>query len=480
MFASATWGQVVDAPTPELAGVPAETPDETQPAVVPVSIDVLDYLETVPIAQARRDIRRAARSEASDAVRVKALGMLASRDPSAATGRICGRALRTDPEAKVRRAAAKCLGRLPQRFMGTEQVSLIGALEDENIDVVNMAGWALARTDGVTALPRIRELTSHPDPRVAQLFTTYATRLDQQEQSRAQRLERVEKRRLRARERRRASLDDGFEVALGASWLALYGGLSGYLHGAMVPLGHLNASDFSVLGALSGGITGFALGGTFGLSQKLSFNQAHAIVQIGSLATIAGYSTGWLSETGPARGLNAVSYGLMGSLLGNGLALSLVHFVRPSAGSLAFGVVSGGGIGFTTAILASGYGFSAADSMWAGLWSGSLTGLVATVVASPFDWATLPLFSAAAFGCVGALLGAMGTPTFGVEQAWAIAGGAGVGAAAGAVLGFTVPAEADPFYGNIRVQAPAVSWLPAAKNGTSPQPLVSVAGSFSL
>ena len=480
--ASVCFGQPAESSSQQPALVDAEEDAKGDSVPVSITLEVLEYLESLPVSQSRRDLRRAARSEASDVVRAKALGVLASRDPSAATARICGRALRTDPVASVRRAGAECLGNLPQRFMVTEQVSLVGALEDENLDVVNMAGWALARTDGVIGLEKVRQLGSHPDPRVAKIFQTYGARLEQQAQSEAQDLALTERRTEHVR-KARSSTQSSFELALGASWLALYGGLSGYLHGGLVPLGHLNASDFSVLSALSGGIAGFALGGTLGLSQKLSFNRAHAIVQIGSLATIAGYSSGWLSETGAARGLHAVSYGLMGSLLGNGLALSLVHFVDPSPGALALGALSGSSLGFTTAVLAAGYGFSTSDAIWAGLWTGSISGLVTTVVGAPFDWASLPIFSATVFGCVGAMLAgfsASSSGSSGFVQAWAIAGGYGVGAAAGALIGFTLPSDIDPFQNLIHVQAPSLSWLPAAQNATSPQPVVTVAGSFSM
>lgn len=475
-FAHASWGQEQTRQSQEadsLAEATSVAPQESPFHGSELSLEALEGLETLPLEDVRRAYRRAARSAQDIEVRLKAIRLLFERDPSHATARICGRALRTDPEPRGRRAGAECLGRLPANVSDSEHTSVIAALADENLDVVTMAGWTLVRMGNREALSELNAFTSHPDPRVAALFRTYVERLQRQPLREPPQPSDAQRTLPEARPR-----GPRLDIALGAAWLATYGGLLGYAHGALIPLGHFNLADFSILSALTGGLAGVAVGGSLGAGQQLSFQRAHTIVQLGTLATVAGYSTGWLVNPGPARGLNASTYGLVGTVVGNGLALAFVHLVDPTAGGLAVGALSGAGVGFSTMLLANGYGFLSEDALAAGLWTGAMTGLVTTLVASPFDWGSFPILSATATGGVGALLGGLisDSPS---QQAWSMVAGAGIGAAAGALLGLALPPELDPFREHIRLQAPALTMLPSLSDG-NPQPLVSVAGVFSL
>lgn len=473
LFAASSWGQSPEEP----AGLPSSlgSLSREEGILATDSLEDLQQIDALLFPEVRSDVRRTARSAQRAELRAKAIQILSLKDPAIATARICARALRTDPAAEVRRAGAECLGRLPRHTTEDEQSSLVAALSDENMDVITMVGWALVRTGNTTALSAMEALKSHSDPRVAQLFQTYVERLQEQQRQRAQTLQREPERIPKVP---LAAGPPPFELALSSAWLALYGGFLGYAHGALVPLAHLNAADFSILSALAVGIGGFAIGGSLGATQQLSFQRAHAIVQVGTFATLAGYASGLLSEAGPARGLNATNYGLFGTLAGNGLALALVHLVEPTTGALVFGALSSAGTGLGATLLASGYGFAAEDAIAAGLWTGAITGLLTTVVAAPFDWGTLPIFSATALGCLGAITGGLfeSSPT---QQAWSMVAGYGLGAATGALFGFALPPELDPFHKQIRLQAPTISLLPPVQTGRAPQPLVVVAGTFS-
>src|SRR5690606_22781069 len=90
----------------------------------PTEAEVRSLLDA-DVRTARPILRRAARTALDPNVRALGLLVLVRTDPGRATARICARALRIDPAARVRRAGAECLGRLSSEASSSQTPSLL-------------------------------------------------------------------------------------------------------------------------------------------------------------------------------------------------------------------------------------------------------------------------------------------------------------------------------------------------------------------
>lgn len=443
---------------------------------------------------ARPLLRRAARTALDPNVRSLGLLVLARVDPSRATARICARALRIDPAAQVRRAAAECLGRLPGVAGSSQTPALLSALEDEALDVQTMAGWALATVGDEAAVEGVTERATDEDPRVARLFYDYAQRL---------------------RARHGAPVSEGFkdydgpravpsadallpssnslETTASTTWLALYGGMAGWLHGGFFPAAHGGATlqQLSALTALGGAVVGVAAGGSYGFFRARKLTLAHNLVQLGTFGTAAGYGAGLLSGGGPQAGINMSSYSLSGLLAGTGVALAMNETVEPTPGALALGVATGFGSGVGFGSLALSYGVPLDGFLGAALFFGGTTGVLTTVLAAPYEFGLLPIAGATVGGigmatAAGVVVGMAETAQlFGADRpytagsGWAVAGGYVVGATTGAALAMLIPKDLDPFLaGSLRLRPPTLAVLPDPVSPQTTVTLASIGGSF--
>jgi hypothetical protein len=421
---------------------------------------------------ARPILRRAART-APDARR-RALGIvvLARVDPTRATSRICARALRIDPAPRVRRAAAECLGRLPPGASETQTPALVAALsESEALDVRTMAGWALANVGDTSAIVSVSALVQHEDERVARLFYEYALRL-RSRHGLAMTVDdsRAGQPRLVPPGDALVAQSSGIEIAASTAWMALYGGMTGWLHGGLFPAAHGGAGfqQASALTALGGAVAGVAAGGAYGFFAADELPRAQTVVQIGTAGTLAGYGFGLLSAVGPEAGLNTASYSLTGSIAGIGVGVLMNETLRPTPGALALGVATGLGAAVSLGTVGLTYGFEAERFAGLMLLTGGAAGGLTTIVAAPYEIGLLPIVAGTASGLVGA---AVSGSVVGLAEAaqlanpgspitpgagWAVAGGYVVGAALGGGAAYLLPRDLDPFLASLKNPGEAI------------------------
>lgn len=460
----------------------------------PTAAEVRNLMDADP-RFARPILRRAARTATDPAVRALSLLALARVDPSRATARICARSLRIDPAARVRRASGECLGRLPVEAAAGHTATLLAALDDEALDVRTMAGWALASVGDEAALAPVSARVNDPDPRVASLFYDYEQRLRARHGAPAVRV--VDEKVVRG-PRVVPPADallpsrESVETTLATTWTALYGGMSGWLHGGFFPSAHGGPlADLASLSALGGAVAGAAAFGAYGFLRAKKLTLAHNLVQLGTFGTLAGYGAGLLSGTGPQAGINMSSYSLSGGLVGTGVALAINEAYEPTPGALALGLATGFGTGVSFGSLARSYGGSFEGLVGAGLFFGGVSGALTTVIAAPYEIGLWPILGATVGGLAvasvtGVVLGVVegaqlfeATRNYTPGVGWAVAGGYALGACTGAALALLLPDELDPFLaGALRLRPPAITVLPDVVDARRTVTLASIGGTF--
>lgn len=445
--------RIVDGPVAQPTLDPA-TDAELPPSFVGDA--ELTRLAEEDIEVARPLLRRAARSAADPGSRALALRLLGTHDASSATARICSRALRLDVDAGARRAAAECIGRVGAETGGPHTPALVAALSDGNIDVVTMAGWALANVGDAPAIKAVAERASHPDVRVARLFLGYAERMQSRlglvSETRADDVERdPQGRRLVPPGYVMVSQAHGLDLAASTAWLGLYGGVLGWYHGAFLISAHGGQAggDAAALAGLGGAAVGAALGSAYAFTRADTLPLAHTVVQLGTLGTFAGFGAGLLSGFPPTSSIAAANLSFAGTLAGTAAGIALVEARPPTVGSLGVGIVSGLSVGTAAGALWSGYGLGPQFAIGAALLAGSVAGAAGTVATADLDIGLFPLAGAAAGTLLGAGVGA-GTAYAldpdGTTEAtgWGITASTLAGTALGAVGGMLLPRHIDP------------------------------------
>lgn len=465
---------------------PASAPDA--PALFVADAE-LERLAEHDINAGRPVLRRAARSAPATATRVLALGLLSAHDASSATARICARSLRIDPEVLVRRAAAECLGRLGSDIGGTQTPALVAALGDRSLDVTTMVGWALANVGNSSAVSDVAARMKHDDPRVARLFVGYAermaARLGLHEEVQVPEAPRdAEGRRLVPGGAALAAQAHGLDMAASTAWLGMFGGMTGWYHGAFLLSAHggVQGANAAALGGLGGAALGFAAGGTYAFTRADTVPLAHTVVQLGTFGTLAGFGAGALSGVPPSSGVTAANLSAVGTIAGTALGVALVESAPPRLGALGAGLVTGLASATASATLAASYGLRFDQSAGAGLLCGGLAGTAATLALRDVDVGLFPLVGAAVGSLAGGGAGgALGALADGDGQrggtGWSTVAGTAAGGALGAVVGMALPRASDPFVtGELTLAPPVVSLLPTPEGGAAPGLLL--AGAF--
>ena len=464
-------------------------------AVPPLpSDDELRVLAQRDIGLARAPLRRAARTAASAGTRSLAVRLLATNDASVATARICARALRLDVDANVRRGGAECLGRVGPRLGAPHTPALLAALNDRVIDVVTMAGWALANVGDAAAIGALNVRVGHDDVRVGRLFFGYSERLR----------ERLGLRYSGGNDGTvppRASTEaptavppgvvlafgaDGLDTAAATAWLGVYGAMLGWVHGPLMLSAHGGpvGAENGTLAALGFGAVGAAALSAYGFSRADRLTLAHTVVQLGTLGTLAGYGAGQLSAVGPASGVTSANLSLLGTVAGTGLGMAFVESAPPTMGALAAGMTAGVGVGVVGASLAAAYDFPFNQALGSMLLTGSVAGAATTVLLGQQDIGLFPVAGAAAGMMVlGGTAGIVGynldAGQGGETTGWLILTGVASGAAIGGILGWAAPRDLDPLLaGTLKLDPPSLAMLPGV--GVRPQPvtMAMVSGTF--
>jgi hypothetical protein len=481
----------------EPAGLAPDDPaDDAGPRLAPPSDPSVDELRALVQADprvARPLLRRAARTASDASERAVALLVLARVDPTRATARICSRALRIDPAVRARRAAAECLGRLPPVAAAPQTPALVAALEDESLDVMTMVGWAPGNAGDAAATGPVTALTRHEDPRVARLFFEYTQRLRSRHGAPLEPAEREGAARLVPPPDALVSQGRGLEATTSTAWLALYGAMSGWLHGGLFPAAHGGTAmqPIVALTALGGAVAGAAAGGAYGFFRADRLVLAHNVVQVGAFGTLVGYGAGLLSGPGPQVGINMASFGAAGAIAGTGIAVVMNEVVTPTPGALALGAAAGLGAATSAGALAVGYSLPPTAVMGSLLLLGGATGALTTILVAPYDVGLLPI--------VGATVGGLGfataaAVTFGIVEAvqiqgqpagftpgagWVVAGSYALGAVTGAALGLVLPGHMDPFLASgLRLALPSLSILPDVVDPRRTLTLAQLGGTF--
>ncbi len=479
------------------------TPDPAAAASAPVVVngeppalpsdDELRALADKDIGAARAPLRRAARTAPLPATRALALRLLATADASTATARICARALRLDDDALVRRSGAECLGRVGARLASPHTAALAGSLQDPSLDVITMAGWALASVGDAGSVHEVVALVSHPDPRVARLFRGYAERMrDRLGLSDA----------LKTSEPAPASTSDqptavppgvaltfparGIDVAASTGWLGVYGAMAGWFHGPLLLAAHggeagANAGSLAALGLAALGAA--SLSG-YGFARADSLPLAHTVVQFGTLGAMAGYGGGQLVGFAPTSAVASANLSLVGTLVGTGVGIAFVELDPPTLGALSAGMSASILVGASAATLASSYGYPFDQSLGVMLVTGGVAGGAATALLSRQD---IGLFPVALSGLGGlALGGGSALLMYGVEgtsateaTGWVILSGFAVGTALGGAAGWALPRELDPLLaGTLKLNPPTLALLPPGGPRREATPIAMISGSF--
>lgn len=476
--------QPVGATTPGVEAVvdPVSAPAPLPPLPAP---DELQRLAERDIGQARGSLRRAARTADTGAVRGLALRLLATHDGSVATARICARSLRLDDDAGVRRAAAECLGRLGPRLSAPHTPALVAALDDASLDVMTMAGWALANTGDAAAIGPLTARIAHEDVRVAKLFFGYAERLRDRLGLRYETASPTTP--PRPSDDAPTAIPPGVVLAFPAAsidsaaatgWLGLYGAMAGWIHGPLLLSAHGGLAGAEA-GALAGlGLSAFgaaALSG-YGFARADTLLHAHTVVQLGTMGGLAGYGAGQLSAVGPASGVASANLSMVGTLVGIGAGMAFVEVAAPGPGALTAGAAVGGTVGVTAATVAASYRYPFNQSLGVMLLTGSVTGAATTALLHGQDVGLFPVAGATlGAGLVGGTAAVVATaiePQAGVateRSGWLVVSGVAAGAALGGILGWLAPTEHDPFLeGTLKLNPPTLGVIPGA--GVRPEP----------
>jgi hypothetical protein len=464
----------------------------------------LQRIAATDAGSARPVLRRAARSAPSTVTRALALRLLATHDASSSTGRICARLLRLDPESVVRRAAAECLGQIGSRHAAPQTPALVAALDDVAIDVVTMAGWALANVGDAGAIAALTPFLEHPDARVVNLFRGYFRRLRDRfglappptlavataPTDAATRVPTAATRAAPPGVALTLSLKET-GTGLAIAWLGTYGAAVGMVQGPLLASAHggpvgAEAGALVGLAAAAGGSAALA---AYGAAADLTIPEAHTVVQLGTLAAIAGFGAGQLVGFPPVSAVASTNLSLVGTAAGIGLGVALVSHNAPTMGALAAGSAATAACGVAGSVLASSYSYPVNQSLGVGLLSAGIGGLATTMLLARVDLGLFPVVGAfvggsalggvAALGAIaldpGVLSGRPLTAATGWLVLSAMAGGSALGAAAGA----WAPRGLDPFVANtLRLSPPTVGVLPRVGGPTSEAPFASIAGSF--
>ena len=473
--------------------VVADPANDTAAPPLP-SDDELRVMAQRDIGLARAPLRRAARTATSATTRSLAVRLLATNDASVATARICARAMRLDVDANVRRGGAECLGRVGPRLGAPHTPALLAALNDRVIDVVTMAGWALANVGDAAAIGALNVRVGHDDVRVGRLFYGYSERLR----------ERLGLRYSGANDGTvapRASTDaptavppgvvlsfgaDGLDTAASTAWLGMYGAMLGWVHGPLMLSAHGGpvGAENGTLAALGLGAVGAAVLSAYGFSRADRLPLAHTVVQLGTLGTLAGYGAGQLSAVGPSSGVMSANLSLLGTIAGTGLGMAMVESAPPTMGALAAGMTAGVGVGVMGASLTSSYGYPFNQSLGALLLTGSVAGAATTVLLNEQNIGLFPVAGAAAgMMLVGGGAGVVGSSLDGVTPTettgWLIVSGIAAGAAAGGIIGWMAPRDHDPLLaGTLKLDPPSLAVLPGLGIRPTPVTMAMVSGTF--
>jgi len=481
---TATSGNTASAPPADpLVAPPLPTDDE------------LRLLAERDIAAARPSLRRAARTSPSGPSRALALRLLATHDATVATSRICARSVRLDADAAARRAAAECLGRIGPRLGAPHTPALIAALDDPALDVVTMAGWALANVGDAAAIGPLTTRVAHEDIRVAKLFYGYTERLRDRLGLRYSGADPTVAPRPSADAP--TAVPPGVvlsfpalsvDSAAATGWLGLYGAMLGWVHGPLMLSAHGGqaGADAGALAGLGLSALGAAAMSGYGFSRADRLVLAHTVVQLGTFGGLAGYGAGQLSSVGAASGVASANLSLLGSAVGIGLGIASVEVRPPTVGALAAGVGVGAAVGVAGGTLAASYKYPFSQSLGAMLLSGSVAGAGTTLLLAEQDIGLFPIAGASGGALLGAGLG--GLVAWGAEPdaasateatGWIVLLSAAAGAGAGGAVGMLLPRDADPFLeSTLKLDPPTVTVIPGAGANTQPTTALALTGRF--
>jgi hypothetical protein len=446
-----------------------------------MSDDELARLAETDIQGARAILRRSARSNPAPASRALALRLLATHDASTATARICARSLRIDIDAVVRRGAAECLGRMEPDVGGAHTPALVAALDDGSLDVITMAGWALANVGDAPAIGDVAKRGAHTDPRIAKLFLGYAERMRERlglvyQANIDEEVRDAAGNRLAPSGYALVSQAHGLDVAAGTGWLGLYGGVMGWYHGAFLPSAHGGrvGAEAAWFGGLGGAAIGAAAGTVYGFTRADSLPLAHTVVQLGTVGAFAGFGAGLLSGVPPTSGVASANLSLAGTLAGTAAGIALVETKPPTLGALGVGLVSGLSFGTAAGALFRGYGALDQPSIGAALLIGGTASAVGTMATADLDIGLFPLagstVGAMAGAGVGSVCALIAEPNgFTEATGWTIAATTLTGAGAGAVVGLLVPRHLDPLLNHeLELFPPAVGAVATSTGAVVP------------
>jgi hypothetical protein len=466
--------------------------------------DQLARLAAQDINVARAPLRRAARTASSATTRALALRLLAAHDAGTATARICARSLRLDDDAIVRRAAGECLGRLGGKLAGGHTPALVAALDDDAIDVVTMAGWALANVGDAASVHPVAARVAHPDERVARMFRGYALRLQDRwglaapptssssSSSSSTTPPAAEAGPTAAPPGVALTLPaSGLDVALATGWLGLYGAMLGWFHGPLLFAAHGGpaGAEAGALAALGlSALGGAALSG-YGFARADSLPLAHTVVQLGTFGTLAGYGAGQLVGFPPISGVAAANLAAVGSLAGMGLGMAFVEQNAPTMGALAAGIAASIGVGTASATLVSSYGYPFDQQLGVMLVTGAVAGAATTTLLARADVGLFPIAGATLLGMAGGGVAAFGmafvdgaVDVFAPQTeatGWVVLSAIAAGAALGGALGWAIPADLDPLRaGTLKLQPPTLALLPGWGVRPEPTAMAALSGVF--
>jgi hypothetical protein len=490
------WAQTAspEPPTTASVGPVVAVTDDDDVQSVPTA-EELQTLAARDIGQARPTLRRAARTARDAPVRALALRLLAIHDASVATSRICARGLRLDDDPVVRRAGAECLGRLGPRLGAPQTPTLVVALDDAVLDVVTMAGWALANVGDAAAVGPLARLIAHDDPRVSKLFLGYVERI-------------TDRLGLEVDEPRTdqpapdpdlpTAVPPGvvltfpaasFDSAIATGWLGLYGAVAGWVHAPLFlsANGGIAGAEASPLAGIGLSVVGAAVMSGYGFARADSLNLAHTVVQLGTFGGLAGYGAGQLAAVGPASGITSANLSMAGTLAGVGVGMAFVEIGAPSPGALAAGAAVGAGVGVVAGSLASSYAYPFNQSLGVMLLTGSVAGTATTALLHRQQVGLFPLAGASVgAGLLGGSAALLATAIEPADRGpvtertgWLVVSGTAAGAALGGALGWLLPQDNDPFLdGTLKLNPPTLAVIPGAGVRPEAATAVMVSGVF--
>ncbi len=325
-----------------------ESSEKQRRAAVRMLVEVVPALEGAD----RRALERAAVKDASVQVRFLAVRALERRQEG---GPALATALQVDPDARVRQAAARALGRLGAQ--GTAQeTALLAALEDPSTEVVLAATRALQAVGSPGALETMRKLGSRKE---AVADALEAARLRMKERHRTERRREAFQRDL-PRFREEPSLSAPLMRRAwgmgGTGVLVTEGALGGMLMGALVPVavGGAQGTPFTPVTAGVGAVAGMAVTLGFAGLRRLNVPVLDALL-VGVHAAsgmAAGMGYGFFLGS---RGSPQVTAGM--GILGGGVTALVSLGVSPwlrTRPAVVMGAASGGVWGGLTGILGAG------------------------------------------------------------------------------------------------------------------------------